>query len=135
MSNGINAPALCPSAIASPEASLIGLIDSCGQVVNLGTPLRVTAKFLKEAKQSGPLEKRFRFSSRCRESLCAHWNRRECGLIPKLQKEAQASAPLNKKAAFGKRPCSIRANCRWWRQEGYEACSVCSIVVTDQSSL
>jgi hypothetical protein len=126
---------LCPSAMASPEASVIGLIDDSGRVVNFATPLQATEQFLKEARQNGPLEKRFRFSSDCKEAHCIHWNQAKCGLIPKLQVEAKTSTSIDEQRASYKRPCSIRANCRWWRQEGYEACAVCLIVVTDQSPL
>jgi hypothetical protein len=28
-------------------------------------------------------------------------------------------------------PCPIRANCRWWQQEGQEACRRCLQIVRD----
>jgi hypothetical protein len=27
--------------------------------------------------------------------------------------------------------CSVRANCRWFGQSGYEACRACSLVITE----
>jgi hypothetical protein len=31
--------------------------------------------------------------------------------------------------------CSIRANCRWFDQQGADACRVCPFVITDLTSL
>ena len=123
-------PVLCPSAPAAPGAALVGVVEAGGRVVNLVTPLRIEAGFVEAAAAGPPLEKRFRFAAPCQQGRCGHWAGHQCGLIGQLR---QAAADLGQgDDARALPPCAIRAQCRWWRQSGREACAVCSLVVTDQ---
>ena len=119
------ADALCPSSPATPGARLTGVIEPGGRVANLPTPLPIDANFIDQARAGGPLEKRFRFSSPCVEGRCGYWTGHECGLIGKLHEAivAQVSEPSLP-------ACAIRAECRWWRQRGRDACAICAFVVT-----
>jgi hypothetical protein len=118
-------PALCPSAPPTPGAKLIGVVEESGRVVNLTMPLTINKDFVETAKANGPIEQRFRFSLLCAEGRCGYWTGLECGLIEKLCQainSTDSDQPLP--------PCAIRARCRWWRQRGRDACSVCPFVVT-----
>ena len=122
----------CPSAPATAGALLIGVVTADGRVTNLGTPLTVDAAFIATAKALGAPERRFRFSSPCQKQRCAHWSNHECGLIGELHTAAsEAGEDL---AAPALPRCAIRAQCRWWRQRGRDACAVCPLVVTDTKS-
>jgi hypothetical protein len=119
----------CPSAPATDGALLIGVVTADGRVTNLGTPLPIDAAFIETANAHGAPEQRFRFSSPCQQQRCVHWNNRECGLIGETASEAGENLSI---AALPR--CAIRADCRWWRQRGRDACAVCPLVVTDTKS-
>ena len=122
----------CPSAPATDGALLIGVVTADGRVANLGTPLTVDAAFIETAKAHGAPEQRFRFSSPCQKERCVHWAKQECRLIGELHTAAsEAGEDL---AATALPRCAIRAQCRWWRQRGRDACAVCPLVVTDTKS-
>jgi hypothetical protein len=121
---------LCPSAPAEPGAQLIGVVGAQGQVEHLLTPLVVDASFIDTARRHGGLlGKRFRFASTCQQGGCSHWADHACGLIGRLQDAAQAQA-IERRTSLPE--CGIRKQCRWWMQSGRDACSVCTLVVTDQ---
>jgi hypothetical protein len=120
---------LCPSAPATEGASLIGVVAADGRVVNVATPLPIGGAFIEAARAHGPPEARFRFSSPCHKGRCRHWTGHECKLIGDVYNSAvEAGVELTRP---GLPRCSIRAQCRWWRQRGRDACAVCPLVVTD----
>jgi hypothetical protein len=129
MSSERAGPPLCPSAPAAPGASLIALVGADARVVHLVTPLTIDADFIASAEQAGSLGKRFRFSSPCQEARCGHWAGHECGLIGRLHQAATETGHADEAAPLP--PCTIRGQCRWWAQRGRQACSVCTVVVTD----
>jgi hypothetical protein len=60
------------------------------------------------------------------ESACSQWTGSRCGVIDRVidlvgAETDQADLP----------DCSIRPECRWWKQSGPDACAVCPEVVTD----
>jgi hypothetical protein len=120
----------CPSAPAAVGANVIGAVQEDGSVAQFVTPLVADARFLEAARSHGPAERRFRFSSSCAEGKCAQWTGRECGLLGRVTQQL-AEAGLR---TTGERapPCTIRAECRWFLQGGYDACLTCRYVVTDQ---
>jgi hypothetical protein len=65
----------------------------------------------------------FRLSARCEQSKCMHFDGARCQLavrIAKLLPEVVDHLPA----------CNIRAECRWFRQEGRAACLRCPQIVT-----
>lgn len=121
--------ALCPSAPAQVGALLIGVVQE-GAVALLGTPLTVDQGFVDIATEHGKPERRFRFSVPCVEDACAHWTNSACGLIGVCRAQA-TQAGLVGPVDDALPRCAIRARCRWWRQEGRNACSTCAFVVYD----
>lgn len=123
---------LCPSAPAQPGALLIGVVGPGGRVGNLLTPIPIDDRFIELAQRQGSVEARFRLASPCQQARCAHWNG-HCELIGELQEAGAARSVIPEQSVL--RPCGIRSSCRWYRQEGGEACAVCSIVVSDQQAV
>jgi hypothetical protein len=114
---------ICPSttpAAAGSAARIVGVIGADGRVANLVTPIPASAAVLEAA---GPRpETKFRFAAPCAEGGCTQWRDSQCSLIGRIRAaivpEAQERQPV----------CSIRGDCRWFMQDGRDACAVCSYV-------
>ncbi len=116
---------MCPSARAEIGATLLGYRGADGKMTFLKERAEIDQTFLDEAGQRP--EERFRFSSPCVEHQCSQWDGCKCK-IPEMI--ADRYPPAEAAASLG--PCVIRAACRWYGQEGAEACRLCPMVVTDQ---
>ena len=121
-------PRLCPSALARPDAALIGVVQADGTVALLGRPLPATAAFLAEARRGREPERRFRFAAPCVEAECRQWTGGRCGVIDRV---VGALGPEADAGAEGARPCGIRRRCRWHAQIGPAACEGCRLVITE----
>lgn len=116
----------CPSARAEPGNLLYGRVID-GRVERLGTPLPVTPDFVETVSANGPAERRFRFAGTCQEGRCAQWTGTGCGVIERVLADMAPSPP---EPALPR--CFLRAECRWFAQEGAVACAACSHVITDR---
>lgn len=118
---------LCPSAPPDwKDAVVIGVVVGTAEaprVTSLTTPLPVTEALLKLAEPVAPTEV-FRFAAPCAKEGCRHFGSGACQLAAKAVKML---APAEERLPF----CLIRANCRWFAQEGGAACLRCPQVVTD----
>ena len=65
----------------------------------------------------------FRFAAPCLCKGCSHYRGEECRLVQRIVQILPA-------VAADLPACDIRPDCRWWRQEGREACLRCPQVVT-----
>jgi hypothetical protein len=74
---------------------------------------------------SGPVKPTevFRIAAGCAENKCAHFDKNKCRLVEKIVK----LDPVIESLA----PCPIRPDCKWWQQEGKEACLRCPFIVTE----
>lgn len=117
---------LCPS--AQPEMSQSMVLGVMG-----GTEEEPRLSYLEEPQPvsddllalTGPVRPTeiFRFAARCEESACSHFDGARCLLatrIVQILPAVEESLP----------PCTIRATCRWFQQEGKEACFRCPQIVT-----
>ena len=118
---------LCPS--AQPEmrgAQAFGVVSGAPderRVTWIERPVPVTPELLAMSAPVPPTRV-MRFAARCQESACSHFDGHDCRLasrIVAMLDPVVAALP----------PCSIRADCRWWRQEGREACSRCPQIITE----
>lgn len=118
---------LCPS--AQPEMAggvVFGVVGGTVEAPRVGyleKPVPVTEEVLRSSGQVKPTEV-FRLAARCAGHSCQHFDGVNCGLatrVVKLFGEVVTDLP----------PCTIRPNCRWWRQEGKAACLRCPQVVTE----
>jgi hypothetical protein len=84
--------------------------------------LPVTPEVLALTGDVAPAEV-YRFGAPCAGGGCRHFDGSSCRLASKLvQLTPPASATLP--------ACTLRPECRWWRQEGKAACMRCPVVVT-----
>ena len=122
-------PVLCPSAQPEWEGSqVIGVMTGTAdkpQMAYLDKPQSVTEQLLELAKPVSPTEV-FRFSAPCACSGCGHYATEEskCRLAEKVVRwtpTVTEQLPV----------CAIRADCRWWKQEGRPACLRCPQMVTN----
>lgn len=120
-------PLLCPSAQPEMKGALaVGVVGGSPEeprVRPLERPLPVTAELLALTDPVRPTEV-FRFAAPCLCAGCSHFADAKCGLAAKVVRMVpQASEELPE--------CDIRPRCRWFAQEGGEACLRCPQVVTD----
>jgi hypothetical protein len=121
-------PILCPSVTTiGPDAKVFGVqtgsTDSGLQVGYLTESVPATPELLAAAAPAKPTEV-FRAASPCIERGCRHFDGADCQLAKRV---ATMFDP-----AVGSLPrCAIRPQCRWFRQEGKEACLRCPQVATE----
>jgi hypothetical protein len=118
----------CPSARCQPGAQVLGVVQPDGTVEYLRHAIPVDAQFVQIASRGRSPEQRFRFSDTCAEGACGQWNGERCTVIDNVL----AHLPGTTERVSIPR-CGIRATCRWYRQNGAEACASCSLVVTEVS--
>jgi len=118
---------LCPS--ARPEmagAVIFGVVGGTVEqprVAHLARPLPVTDELLALVAPVSPLAV-YRTAAPCAASACVHFKDDRC----RLATRAVQTLPL---VAEVLPACRIRRDCRWWRQEGADACRRCPMVVTE----
>ena len=125
-----NSQKMCPSYVGKAGAQLFGVVNKDGKVQFI-TPLTVTEEFLELNKGKNSLEQRFRFTGKCVEKGCAQWNNEEskCSLSQKVQNLDVGYT--NKELSY----CPIRSNCRWFHQDGKDACFSCNEVTRNMEEL
>ena len=117
---------LCPSSRAKPGARLIGVRQDNGAVAILPQPLHIDEHFIEIANRSSPAEQKFRFTHKCVESGCTQWTGSRCGVADNVLALAEGM-----QLQEGIPSCGIRHQCRWYNQNGENACKVCPLVITE----
>lgn len=117
---------LCPSAQPEMEdAVAFGVVGGTAEeplVSYLTEPQPVTPELLALATPVRPTEV-FRFAARCAEGGCQHFDGAACQLGNKLAHDVPAAVDQLPR-------CRLRPSCRWWHEQGREACLRCPLVVT-----
>jgi hypothetical protein len=127
MSRESSKPIDCPSSPVTAEgARIFGVIA--------GTPERPRVGYLTEVQPvsekllalAGPAKPTqvFRIAAPCANGGCQHFRDNTCSLAKRIVEGVPAV--VNALPA-----CQIRPTCRWFRQEGRQACIRCPQVVTD----
>src|SRR5271154_3950962 len=88
--------------------------------------LLINRELLDLAKPVTPTEV-FRFAAPCVEGRCVHFQNSQCNLVTQIIGVLPAVTEALPR-------CAVRAQCRWWIQEGRAACLRCDQVVTDNYS-
>jgi hypothetical protein len=119
-------PLKCPSAQPGmDDVQVLGVISRDGEqplLAYLDEPIAPTPEMLALAEPL-PVSHVFRLAARCEESKCTHFDGTRCQLavrIAKMLPEVVDSLPA----------CTIRPECRWFRQEGRSACLRCPQIIT-----
>jgi hypothetical protein len=118
----------CPSAQASAEgARIFGMMTGAPDARRVGYLTEaqpVSEKLLSLAGPAKPTQL-FRIAAPCANGGCKHFKDRACSLAQRIVEGVPAV--VNALPA-----CQIRSTCRWFRQEGKEACFRCPQVMTDK---
>jgi hypothetical protein len=119
-------PLKCPSAQPGMgDVQVLGVVSRDTEeprVAYLDEPMAVTPDVLAVAAPL-PVSQVFRLSARCEESKCVHFDGARCQLAVRI-------ASLLPQVVDSLPACSIRPECRWFRQEGRAACVRCPQIVT-----
>jgi hypothetical protein len=123
------APPLCPSAQPHMEGVFAFGVMGRGaggerRVAYLEERVPVTPELLAKTAPVRPIEV-FRFAAPCLGGGCQHFDGHDCQLATKLVQ----LTPMASKALPA---CTVRPDCRWWRQEGKAACMRCPAVQTER---
>ncbi len=118
---------LCPSAQPEmKEARVLGVITGEAgkpELAYLNQPLAVTPELLASTAPARPTEV-LRFAAVCEEQACMHFDGTKCRLATRIVQILPAVTEALP-------PCLIRAQCRWYQQEGRPACERCPQVITE----
>jgi hypothetical protein len=116
---------LCPNALPVVGGLIIGIINEQDEVTLLPQPEVIDKEFYDTVLKNTGLNVQFRFSKPCIKGKCGHWTGDSCDVPGRVMQRVEEQL-----IAQGKIPeCEIRAHCRWYTQEGANACKICPIVV------
>jgi hypothetical protein len=117
----------CPSAQPDdPQAVIVGVVrreDGTARVQILPQtvpPETLTGYVPSSLRPSEVL----RFAAPCAEQRCAHFDGNRCLLADRI---VARLLPVVERLP----PCAIRQTCRWFSQEGAEACRRCPQIITE----
>jgi len=119
-------PLKCPS--AQPEfedAQVLGVIrqeDDAPRLAYVAGHVPATDEVV-GSTGSVPPTLVMRFAGKCETKRCAHFQEGACRLVGRI---VEGMKPVTDALP----PCAIRKDCRWYAQEGAQACHRCPQVVT-----
>jgi hypothetical protein len=116
----------CPSAQPAADAVVFGVVNgppADRRIGYLTEPQPATEQILALAGPATPGQV-FRMAAPCMGNTCKHFDDGACSLVKRV---VASFDPV----VSGVPPCRIRPTCRWFRQEGRDACLRCPQVVTD----
>jgi hypothetical protein len=117
---------LCPS--AQPEMAHCEVLGAFEEehgkprLAYLNQHVPLTADILALAGDAPPTQV-FRFAAPCEEKKCMHFDGQDCKLATRIVQILPA-------VVSGLPPCIVRADCRWYAQEGGAVCMRCPQIVT-----
>jgi hypothetical protein len=117
----------CPSSRPEmPGSAVFGVVlGSVEQprVAYLDQPQPVTGELLALSGPVAPTEV-FRFSAPCAGGACQHFDGTDCRLASRIVERLPS-------VVDDLPECAIRDACRWWLQEGAEACFRCPLIASE----
>jgi len=117
---------LCPSAQCKDGSVLLGIVRKDGHISFVNEKVIIDEEFVKISNLGRRPEKRFRFADHCIKSGCKYWLKDRCMVIDNI---IDIFATDVKSSDLP--DCSIRSQCRWFKQHGNKACTVCPEIITD----
>jgi len=123
---------LCPSAQCKEKSIILGRVQKNGHIAFLSEKIEVDKTFVEIAHLGHKPEKKFRFADDCMTSNCKFWHSGKCNVIDILM--IIFASKQNDDQPMKELPnCSIRSECRWYKQVGEKACKICPKIITDIS--
>lgn len=117
---------MCPSAQPGMEGSrVLGVVSGtreAPEIAYLNQFLAVSDEVLGLTGEAKPTQV-LRFAAPCQEKMCCHFDGAKCKLVTRIIQILPAVADALP-------ACLIRPTCRWYEQEGKEACYRCPQIVT-----
>ena len=117
---------LCPSAQPGMhDCQILGVVlrdEPSPMLAYLERPMPATPDVLAMAAPLKPTEV-FRLAATCAEGACPHFDGADCRLATRVARLMPARVDILP-------PCRIRRQCRWYSQEGGEACKRCPEITT-----
>lgn len=120
---------MCPSSKASIGAKLLGVRQNDGTIAILPKPLLIDELFTKNAVNNSSPGRQFRFTNKCLESGCKQWKGNRCNVSDQIITAIDILSSNTELPV-----CDIRPQCRWFIQNGTDACKVCPIVISETTS-
>lgn len=121
-SQGLSCPSAQPDMDGARVFGVITGTPDAPRIAYLKREAVVTRAVMAKLGQVEPTQV-FRFAARCEEARCAHFDGQRCMLaqriVAKLDPVVDAVPP-----------CLIRPTCRWYAEQGADACYRCPQVVT-----
>jgi hypothetical protein len=123
MADQLNCPSSHPNQNGS---SVIGVAEKRDGKVRVSflpelVPLDAVAHLI---PNTIPVTEVLRLAGPCLEERCGHFEKGRCTLVSRIV--ARLPTVVDRLS-----PCALRASCRWWHQEGPEACRRCSQIVSE----
>jgi hypothetical protein len=117
---------MCPSAQPDMEGSrvlgVVGGTREAPEIAYLNEFLPVSDEVLALTLPAKPTQV-LRFAAPCQEKKCCHFDGAKCNLVTRI-------VQILPTVVDGLPACLIRPTCRWYEQEGREACQRCPQIVT-----
>ncbi|MBK8457982.1 MAG: nitrogen fixation protein [Phyllobacteriaceae bacterium] len=118
----------CPSAQPGmSDAVVLGVVetgaDGRQRVAYVEAPVPLTPELAAIAAPASA-GKVLRLAAKCAGGQCAHFDGHDCSLVKRV-------ASMLPEAARKAPPCFLRRTCRWFTQEGVDACFRCEMIVTE----
>ena len=130
MSRGSSQEIDCPSAQATADgARVFGVVTGTPDEHRVGylTETQPLSDELLAIAGSAKPTQLFRIAGTCSGDGCKHFKENACSLAKRIVDGVPA-------VVNGLPACMIRSTCRWFRQEGKEACFRCPQVMTDKAN-
>jgi len=110
---------LCPSHTVYEGESVIGRCSEVGDIQMFERPLPLPESARSVLAERDAMRST-RFNGECIEDECVHWDD-GCRLGRRLASRVQPEDPVLN-------PCPIRVSCRWFSENGSDACRACRFV-------
>jgi hypothetical protein len=130
MSEGSSKQIDCPSAQATADgARIFGVMTGTPEAYRVGYLTEIVPASEKVLALSGSAKptQLFRIAAPCINSGCKQFKGNACSLAKRI---VEGVLPVVNALPA----CQIRSTCRWFRQEGKEACFRCPQVMTDKAN-
>jgi hypothetical protein len=120
-------PIQCPSAHpAMPGSAVLGVVLGTIEQPRVSYLIKVEAVTQSILDLAAPVSptRVFRFAAPCAGRACHHFDGTNCQLVSRIVEHLPSATDVLPE-------CAIRSSCRWWRQEGAEACHRCPLIATE----